>query len=531
MKVKFSLIPFIPAALAMIFFRVMSIFGADGSGHFMGMDKMAVSYTAIGIAAALFVVCIVINILDKKTSPVYPVKKNLAAGIACAVSGALVISSSVANFMNSTTDSEYYVMTLICAIASIPAAIAFFLMTRTHIQGKSIVSSISTLFVFPAIWGCTEIVYEFLEATKVSISATDMTPLFCFIFLTLYYFSHAMVISRVKGRNPVKACFIYGLPAVALSLSYSFYRLFTGIQEGGGYASVLNAAMFFVLAVYAILFITEMARHSLTKDEIKVIDGLPGADEIEEEEKKYINTEGYDDLVFSENTIDSDAEGDAVAESDTEAGDIAGETADNRPSDYFQNAKGLDDFIIGYQAPQDDEPVPYLTQSEMKKSTENSFVVGYGDNTEEEVKTGSSDEVKPEPVAEVKSEPAAEEKTEPAAEVKPEPVAEAKAALAARRNPVPAERRNPAPAARRNPAPAARRNPNPGANQNPANPARRNPNPANPARRVPNPGMKQNPVNAVRRNPAPAVQQKPAPARNDSQNDVADLLKELDSKI
>ena len=201
MKVKFTLIPFIPAALAMIIFRVMSIFGADDSGHFLGMDKMAVSYTAIGIAAVLFVACIIINIFDRKTSPVYPVKKNIAAAILSALSGAMVIASSVATFMNSTTDSEYYVMSLISAIASIPAGIAFFLMTRIHLQGKTVVSGLSTLFVFPAIWGCTEIVYEFLEATKVSISATDMTPLFCFIFLSLYYFSHAMVLSRVKGRS------------------------------------------------------------------------------------------------------------------------------------------------------------------------------------------------------------------------------------------------------------------------------------------------------------------------------------------
>ena len=288
MKVKFTLIPFIPAALAMIIFRVMSIFGADDSGHFLGMDKMAVSYTAIGIAAVLFVACIIINIFDRKTSPVYPVKKNIAAGVLSALSGAMVIASSVATFMNSTTDSEYYVMSLISAIASIPAGIAFFLMTRIHLQGKTVVSGLSTLFVFPAIWGCTEIVYEFLEATKVSISATDMTPLFCFIFLSLYYFSHAMVLSRVKGRSPVKACFIYGLPAVALALSYSIYRLFTGIQEGGGYTSVLNAGMFFVLGAYAISFITEMAFNSLTKDELKVIDGLPDSDKASEEEKKYI---------------------------------------------------------------------------------------------------------------------------------------------------------------------------------------------------------------------------------------------------
>ena len=414
MKVKFTLIPFIPAALAMIFFRVMSIFGADDSGHFLGMDKMVVSYTAIGIAAVLFVACIVINIFDRKTSPVYPVKKNPAAGILSALSGALVIASSVATFMNNTTDSEYYVMSLISAIASIPAGIALFLMTRIHLQGKTAVSGMSALFIFPAIWGCTEIVYEFLEATKVSISSTDMTPLFCFIFLTLYYFSHAMVLSRVKGRSPVKACFIYGLPAAALSLSYSLYRLFTGLREGGGYTSIFNAAMFFVLGAYAVAFIAEMAFNAPTKDELKVIDGLPNSEEIGKEEKKYIKTESYDDLVFS----DDKSAAASKAESTENAVDEPEEVEDIRPSDYYQNAQGLDDFIIGYQAPKDDEPVPYLTSKERERTDDSDFVVGYSNNIQSAV------EPKSEPVAEAKPEPVVETKPEPVAEAKPEPVAD-----------------------------------------------------------------------------------------------------------
>ena len=267
------------------------------------------------------------------------------------------------------------------------------------------------LFIFPAIWGCTEIVYEFLEATKVSISATDMTPLFCYIFFTLYYFSHAMVVSRIKGRNPVKSCFIYGLPAVALALSYSVYRLFSGLQEGGGYVSVLNACMFFVLALYAVSFIAEMGFNSVTKDEIEVIDGLPKPAEIEEEENAYINTEDYKDLVFSDDSDQIDT--DENPEAGTEAEEKSEKPSVVRPSEYYQNAQGIDDFIIGYEAPEDDEPVPYLTRNEINRSKDSDFVVGV--NTIEDVKDA---EENTEPAEEAKAEPAAEEKAEPVAEAK-----------------------------------------------------------------------------------------------------------------
>ena len=359
MKVKYSIIPFIPAALAMIILRVMSVFGADESGKVFGMDKMAVSYTVIGIALCLFIVCIVINIFDRKTAPVYPVKRNPVAGVLAILSGAAVIASSVGSFMSTTTDNEYYIMTLICAIFSVPAGIAFMLMSRVHFQGKSIVSGISMLFVFPALWGCSELVYQFLDSTKVSISSSDMTSLFCFIFITLYYFSHSMVISRIKGRNPVKGCFIYGLPAVALLLSHGCYTLFTGLQERAGFSNVLNAVMFFVLGLYAISFIAEMFANTYTKDELEIIDGLPTEEQKKEEESKYISSGDYDDLVVA-------------GDEDTDNT----ESPVSRPSEYYQSAQGLDDFIIGYQAPKDEEPVPYLTQDEMNRTKEESFITG-----------------------------------------------------------------------------------------------------------------------------------------------------------
>ncbi|MBQ4261606.1 MAG: hypothetical protein II709_06975, partial [Ruminococcus sp.] len=309
MKVKFSVIPFIPAALAMIALRVMSIFGADDNGKLFGMDKMVVAYTTIGISLALFLVCIIINIFDRKTAPVYPVQKNIPAGVLSILSGAMVIAGSVGTFMNTTPDSSNYVMALVCALFSLPAGIAFFLMSRVHFVGKSVVSAVSMLYVFPALWGCAQLVHEFLEATKVSISATDLSSLFCYIFATLYYFSHAMVASRIKGRNPVKGCFIYGLPAVGLLISNGLYTYFTGIQEGTGYVSSLNAAKFIVLALYAGSFILEMFFHSVSKDELEIIDGLASAEVLGEEEKKYIRTEEYEDMVFSERGADAPEEG------------------------------------------------------------------------------------------------------------------------------------------------------------------------------------------------------------------------------
>ena len=396
MKVKYSLIPFILATIATVGLKLMSIFGLDGSGMFLGMNKMGITYAVIGVTLALFLVCVIINIIDRKTAPVYPVKKNFVAGAFAVLAGISVAASSITTLLNTTNDSEYYLMTVVCAAFSVPAAIALILMSKVHFTGKSTVSGVSMLFIFPALWGCSELVSEFLVATKVSISASDMTPLFCYIFITLYYFSYSMIVSRIKGRNPVKACFIYGLPAVAISLSYGLYVIFTAMIESTLASQGLFGAELIVFSIYALSFIVEMAFNSYTKDEIEIIDGMP--DDEDTYENSYVKSGGYDDLVFAEKK-DKDYENNEKTEAE----------------DDVHTVTEFDDFIIGYGAGEDKEPIPYLTKKEMKKAT-SSRLVFYNDNSVE----------KSEPVAEqtAPAEPEEIEAEEPVEFKKPEPKVE-----------------------------------------------------------------------------------------------------------
>lgn len=378
MKVKYSVIPFILAVIATIGLKLMSIFGLDGSGMFLGMNKMGITYAVIGVTLALFLVCIIINIFDRKTAPVYPLKKNYLAGVFAVFAGVSVAASAITTLLNTTNDSEYYLMTVVCAAFSIPAAIALILMSKVHFTGKSTISGVSMLFIFPALWGCAELVSEFLVATKVSISASDMTPLFCYIFITLYYFSHSMIVSRIKGRNPVKACFIYGLPAVAISLSYGLYVICTAMIEGTLAMQVLFGAELIIFSIYALSFIVEMAFNSYTKDEIEIIDGMP--DDEDTYENSYVKSGGYDELVFSERKDTDDIQGTVTK-------------VDNAAKDEISSFAELDDFVIGYGTEEDSEPIPYLTKKEMKKAT-SSRLVFYNNESEEDSK---ADDIKEEP--------------------------------------------------------------------------------------------------------------------------------------
>lgn len=359
MKVKISVIPFIPVAIAMIGLKIMSLFGLDGNGMFLGMDKITINYMVIGLALGLFAVCVLINLFDRKTAPVYPVKKNPIAGIFSILSAFAVIGSSVMTFINTTNQSEYYIVLMICAAFSIPAGLAFIFMSKVHFCGKSEVSGISMLFIFPALWGCSELVSEFLVATKVSISASDMTALFCYIFITLYFFSHSMIVSRIKGRNPVKACFIYGLPAVAISLAFGSYTIFTTLHEGMDITNLLLGAEHILLSLYAISFIVEMAFNSYTKDEIEIIDGLP--DDEDTYENSYIKSNSYDELVFAEKENSENINDLSEIELPTQEEPI--------------NSMGLDDFVLGYENDQVADPIPYTANQELIADADSDYIL------------------------------------------------------------------------------------------------------------------------------------------------------------
>ncbi len=349
MKVKISLIPFIPALIAMIGLKLMSLFGLDSNGMFLGMNKMGITYAVIGIALGLFVVCVLINIFDRKTAPVYPVKRNIFAGIFAILSGASVIASSVLTFINQSADSEYYFMLLACAGFSVPAGIALMMMSKVHFTGKSTLSGASMLYIFPALWGCSELVFEFLVATKESISSSDMTALFTYIFLSLYLFSHSMIVSRIKGRNPVKACFIYGLPAIALSSTLGLYTVCTSMVEGFEVSKITFGAELIIISLYMLSFVIEMAFNSYTKDEIEIIDSLPSDEDTYE--NSYVRTGGYDELVFSEREAD-----DPVAES------VETDIEASNETEKYSNIPGLNDFIIGIGEDTETTPIQYVAE-------------------------------------------------------------------------------------------------------------------------------------------------------------------------
>ncbi len=300
MKIKLSWIPFIPAVLAMTVLRVISVFSNDGSAtDVISKNAVMISYIAVGIALVLFVLCILFNILDRKTAPVYAVKRNAPAGVCSVLSAAFALAYSVISIIN-RNGNDYLLIYIICTFFAILAAIGLVFMARTHFSGFAPVSNISFLYVFPSLWAVSELILCFMEATKLSVSASDMSLLFCFIFLVLGLFAQSMVIAKIPGRNPVKASLLYGLPSASFGISYGVYLLAGVIVGNQGGSALMTGLMLVSFALYEIFFMIEITRGALEKDNVKIVGSSPEND-LDSIRRK--DNDGNTDFTDNENPV------------------------------------------------------------------------------------------------------------------------------------------------------------------------------------------------------------------------------------
>ncbi len=101
------------------------------------------------------------NILDKKTAPVYESKRNVPAGVFAVLSAAFALAYSVMTILT-RKDSEYLLMSIICAFLAMLAAIGLvFLWQELILRVFAPVSNIAFSVYFPDTLGSFGIDFVF----------------------------------------------------------------------------------------------------------------------------------------------------------------------------------------------------------------------------------------------------------------------------------------------------------------------------------------------------------------------------------
>ncbi len=295
MKTKLCWIPFIPITLIMIFLKYLETTLSEDA-TFMGLDIIGIRYTVIALAPILLILCILISLFDKKTSPFYAVSKNIGAAIFSFIAAVAIMFKSVMSIMNILSSGNIAIIDFVTSIIGIVAGIAILFMASCHLSGKNYSFSFSVLMLFPSLWAAFELILVFLSYTTISVLSKDMLDLVCYALISLFLFTDSMILGSMEGKNPVKRCFIYGMPTVSVTFAYTTYQVINFIKSNVlELNDIANTVAIFAIGAYALCEIIELTFKAHRKDEVLLVNKK---DEIEEYAQSTVREEV--DVLFNE---------------------------------------------------------------------------------------------------------------------------------------------------------------------------------------------------------------------------------------
>lgn len=294
---KLTWITAVPVCVFTILVKVLQPLGV----HFP-FDDYIVSYSVIAVILAMFVVNIIFIATDKKTSPVYILNRNIPASLFALLSSVFVTAYSVLAIIQILQAGAINFVAIVTAGFGVLSAIGFVIVALAHFQGRNYMPRMGAFLLVLPCWSCLMLISEFLNNRQKSALTIDPIKLFTFLFAMIFLYMVSMVIATIDGKNPVKACFLYGLPMAVCGVGYGLSVITSVFVNGLDFSENSLGFAFFAIALYGLSVIWELtAKLKTTDEQIAVFD----AGDIDENNRMY-GAEGDDLLIPEENSGDYD---------------------------------------------------------------------------------------------------------------------------------------------------------------------------------------------------------------------------------
>lgn len=337
MKVKLSWFSFIPAIVLITVIKILELAGVTQL-----FDAISAPYMSVIVVVLSFIANLIFSLIDKETSPVYIIKRNLPVGIFALLSAACIASKSFLSIIQSFQYFTYDILALVTSGVGIVAAISFVILSLAHIQGKNYMPRIGMIFLSIPVWFCFVLIKTFLESRTVS--AVDIDPVYNFalIFAMVLFLNVPMVISIIDGKNAVKGCFVYGLPMAVLGLISGINTIVNIIAGGLDYSENIVGFAFLCIGLYILLFNYELTKNMKSVNEQDV---CFDADEFADFEELYGTTK--EEVVVSDENYDGDyLYGYEYGTTDIEDDFVTAKDDDYINHDYDYGEIVLDDVLV-----------------------------------------------------------------------------------------------------------------------------------------------------------------------------------------
>lgn len=271
MKIKFSWIPFIPVAVLSIILRLYQKLFVDSGidTGFLSSDMIWLVYA--GLVGFLFVALLFLSVIDRRTSASYKIKSNFFAGLFAVIGSGIIIFDAGMKAAQLLSDGIQKLSQPVDVLFALLGGIAILIMGVSSFSGKNLAKKMGVFSVAVPIWCCIKLVFTFIEYTKQSVNAFDMTNLFFMAFMTMTLFNLSMAYQRVECKNAVKGTIVYGMPAFIVTVVYAIANLIDQLQATGTYnlMSSLDILIFVALAFYVFFMMIEFTTNANDKaDEV-----------------------------------------------------------------------------------------------------------------------------------------------------------------------------------------------------------------------------------------------------------------------
>ncbi|WP_407384078.1 hypothetical protein [Ruminococcus sp.] len=336
MKSKLSWIPFILLLPAAFFLKLSQSLIPEG---IFGLNVLQQEYLYLGCVALMFLLALLLCLLDRKIAPYYVLHRNIAAGLIALVSALLLAADGAGFWIRTFSAGEKSTLAIIGAILSLINAIVFVLLGLGHMSRRDEERKLSLVYALPAVMFAVRLILSFVSFTTVSIRLADVAKLVCYVFVLMFFFYYAVVLSQTKTKNALKMCLAFGFPAVTALLPYGIYRLFFAFDTQV-ILNNLEPAELLLLGFYILSLLIEITAFAVKRENQEAI-----VDTVNPAELSDKKVEDFFANIIAEDKSDSSEETEIPANTDTE-GFLYQETKNTQ--DDTESEKMMQSEVDGY---------------------------------------------------------------------------------------------------------------------------------------------------------------------------------------
>lgn len=373
MKSKLTWVLFIPLLLLAGFFKLGQELLPQGA--IFGLSNLQLEYCYMAAVALIFLFALLFCLIDKKISAYYLPHRNFPAGIIGLVLALLLGVDGANTLLHIFSSGKIDILNTIEAFLALLCAVVFIILGLNHSFRNKESKRLGLIYALVSLLCAIRMILCFVQFTTVSIRLADVSSLICYVFVTLFFFYYAEVLSLVKTKNAVKLCFIFGFPATIALIPYGVYRLWLKLDTQDIFSNLRPAEML-LFGLYVLAFLIELTAFVRTKDSViaeekgsedtsdEKLEDLFATAETEDENDRtddtsYVETDEAEGFLYqvtapAENNLEgnndtnNDVDGYLTEvieeEDDDEYADI--DAGDIRPKDYMERLDEIDKLIL-----------------------------------------------------------------------------------------------------------------------------------------------------------------------------------------